>query len=113
LSANARFTEQTYTPTGTTQTIDLNSGNLNTLSLGSTTGDVTLTLTVPTSAASGRIKIIQHGTTARGITIALSAGTAVWYSAIPAFSSQAISKKTMLSYTWDGTDMSFQAAEAI
>jgi hypothetical protein len=113
LSANARFTEQTYTPTGTTQTIDLNSGNLNTLSLGSTTGDVTLTLTVPTSAASGRIKIIQHGTTARGITIALSAGTAVWYSAIPAFSSQAISKKTMLSYTWDGTDMSLQAAEAI
>jgi len=112
LSSNARFTEQTYTPTGTTQTIDLNSGNLNTLSLGSTTGDVTLTLTVPTSAASGRIKIIQHGTTARGITIALSAGTAVWYSAIPAFSSQAISKKTILSYTWDGTDMSLQAAEA-
>jgi hypothetical protein len=113
IGASAKFTEQTYTPTGTTQTIDLNSGNLNTLSLGSTTGNVTLTLTVPTSAASGRIKIIQHGTTARGITIALSAGTAVWYSAIPAFSSQAISKKTMLSYTWDGTDMSFQAAEAI
>jgi len=113
IGASAKFTEQTYTPTGTTQTIDLNSGNLNTLSLGSTTGDVTLTLTVPASAASGRIKIIQHGTTARGITIALSAGTAVWYSAIPAFSSQAISKKTMLSYTWDGTDMSLQAAEAI
>jgi hypothetical protein len=112
IGAAARFTEQTYTPTGTTQTINLNSGNLNTLSLASTTGSVTLTLTVPTSAASGRIKIIQHGTTGRGITIALSSGTAVWYSAIPTWSSQAVGKKTILAYTWDGTDMSFQAVEA-
>lgn len=111
IGQSAKFTEQTYTPTGTTQTIDLNSGNLNTLSLGSTTGDITLTLTVPTSAASGRIKIIQHGTTARNITIALSSLTAKWFSAIPTWSSQATGKHTILTYTRDGSFMNFSAVE--
>jgi hypothetical protein len=110
-SGSVQLTEQTYTPTGTTQTINLNSGNLNTLSLGSTTGDVTLTLTVPTSAASGRIKIIQHGTTARGITIALSSLTAKWFSAIPTWSSQTTGKHTVLTYTRDGSFMNFSAVE--
>jgi hypothetical protein len=112
-SADARFTEQVYTPTGTTQTIDLNDGNLNTLTLGSTTGNVTLTLTVPTSAASGRIKIIQHGTTARNITISLSSLTAKWFSVIPTWTSQAVGKHTILSYTRDGSFMNFSAVEEV
>jgi hypothetical protein len=112
-SADARFTEQVYTPTGTTQTIDLNDGNLNTLTLGSTTGNVTLTLTVPTSAASGRIKIIQHGTTVRDITISLSSLTAKWFSVIPTWTSQAVGKHTILSYTRDGSFMNFSAVEEV
>ena len=113
IGQSARFTEQVYTPTGTTQTIDLNAGNLNTLSLGSTTGNVTLTLTVPTSAASGRIKIIQHGTTARNITIVLSSLTAKWFSVIPTWASQAVGKHTILSYTIDGSFMNFSAVEEV
>jgi len=113
IGKQASFTEQVYTPTGTTQTIDLNDGNLNTLTLGSTTGNVTLTLTVPTSAASGRIKIIQHGTTARGITISLSSLTAKWFSVIPTWTSQAVGKHTILSYTRDGSFMNFSAVEEV
>jgi hypothetical protein len=109
IGTSAQFTEQTFTPTGTTQTIDLNAGNLSRLSLGSTTGNVTLTLTVPTTAASGRVTIIQHATTPRGITIAVSSGTIVWFTAIPAWSSQAVGRRTNLFWTRSGTEMHLSA----
>ncbi len=57
----------TVTPTGTTQTLDLDLSNSFTIDLGSASGDVTLTLDNPRSGESYIIKIIQ-GATARDIT---------------------------------------------
>jgi len=54
----------TLTPAGTTQTINLATGNMQQLNLGSATGDVTLTLTNPVAGGSYAIKIVQ-GATAR------------------------------------------------
>jgi hypothetical protein len=58
--------QTTKTPTGTTETIDWNDGNFSVLDLGSSTGDVTLTLSNPKAGASYFIKIIQ-GATARDV----------------------------------------------
>lgn len=63
-------TYATYTPTGTTQTVDTSTGTVFTLDLGSATGDVTLTFSNPptTGTAYGMtVKVIQ-GATARAIT---------------------------------------------
>jgi len=74
--------EPTDTPTGTTSSIALNDGNHQTLSLGSATGDVTLTFTVPSGSAAGTI-IATQGATARDITFAVSAGSIVWLGTEP------------------------------
>ena len=57
----------TVTPTGTTQTIDLSTSTSFVIDLGSASGDVTVTLSNPSSGESYVIKIIQ-GATARDIT---------------------------------------------
>jgi hypothetical protein len=57
----------TYTPTGTTQTIDWDNGNVQTLDLESATGNVTLTLSNPEIGASYILKIIQDSTTSRNV----------------------------------------------
>jgi len=55
--------QATLTPSGTTETIDWNSGNSVTVDFGSATGDVTLTLNNPVSGGVYRILVIQGGTT--------------------------------------------------
>ena len=62
----------TLTPAGTTQTIDLSTGNMQVLNLGSASGNVTLTLSNPVAGGSYAIKIVQ-GATAR---------TLVWPAAV-------------------------------
>jgi hypothetical protein len=57
----------TLTPTGTTQTVDFATGNIQTLNLSSATGTVTLTFTNSVAGGSYAIKIIQ-GATARTLT---------------------------------------------
>ena len=52
----------TLTPSGTTQTIDFNTGNKQILNLGSATGTVTLTLSNPKTSATYRVKLIQGAT---------------------------------------------------
>ena len=54
-------------PTGTTQTINWNSANGQTLSLASSTGNVTVTLTNPKSGGVYVLKIIQHATSFKNI----------------------------------------------
>ena len=53
-------------PTGTTQTINWNSGNSQTMALGSATGNVALTFTNPVAGATYFLRIVQ-GTTPRQI----------------------------------------------
>jgi len=59
-------TVQTFTPTGTTQTIDWNSGQHVLLNLASATGNVTLTLNNPIAGARYLIRVTQ-GATARNL----------------------------------------------
>jgi hypothetical protein len=104
-------TEVTATPTGTTQTIFLNAGNHQTLSLVSATGTVTATLTVPTGAScSGTILIRQHATTPRGITWAVSAGSIKWLGTQPAWSSDAVNSYRVVSWRWNGSFMFLSAS---
>jgi hypothetical protein len=58
--------QSTATPSGTTQTVDFNEGNSQTIDLGSATGNVTLTLSNPQAGASYVLIFIQ-GATARNI----------------------------------------------
>lgn len=60
--------QSTLTPSGTTQTIDFNSSNNIILDLGSSSGDVTLTLSNPRNGATYRMKILGHDTLSRNIT---------------------------------------------
>jgi hypothetical protein len=52
----------TKTPTGTTETIDWDDGNIAPLDLSSATGDVTLTLSDPVAGATYKMLITQGGT---------------------------------------------------
>lgn len=49
----------TMEPTGTTQTVDFNAGNIQTINLGSATGDVTLTFSNPVAEATYVLKVIR------------------------------------------------------
>lgn len=106
-----RVTETVSTPSGTTQTITLDNGNHQTLSLASTTGNPTITLTVPTSSAAGTLILIQHGTTPRSITWAVSSGTIVWAGGAPTFSGDAVSTSRVISWRWNGSVMRLAATE--
>lgn len=97
--------EITSTPAGTTQTITLNDGNHQTLTLTSSTGAVTVTLTVPSNVSSGTIIVKQHGTTPRGITWAVSAGTIKWMGTEPTWSGDAVNDIRIVSWRYDGSVM--------
>lgn len=99
-----RVTETGNTPGGTTQTITLNDGNHQTLALGSSTGTVAVTLTVPTSSAAGTLIVIQHGTTPRSITWTSSAGSILW-DGQPTWASDAVSSRRIIAWRWDGSYM--------
>jgi hypothetical protein len=109
--AALRTTEITATPSGTTQTITLGDGNHQTLSLASTTGNPTITLTVPTSSAAGTLILIQHGTTPRSITWAVSSGSILWMGGQPTWASDAVSTSRVISWRWNGSVMRLAATE--
>jgi len=112
MTASIRHTETTSTPSGTTQTINLNSGNHQSLSLASTTGDPTVTLTVPTSASSaGTLVLTQHGTTARDVTWAVSTGSIKWCGTEPTWASDAVSAQRVISWRWNGSVMFLASTE--
>jgi hypothetical protein len=97
--------EITSTPSGTTQTITLDNGNHQTLTLTSSTGNVTVTLTVPSNVSSGTIIVKQHASTARDITWAVSAGTFKWMGIEPTWSSDATSAVRIVSWRYNGSVM--------
>lgn len=105
-----RCTEQTQTPTGTTSTLTLNDGNHQTLSLGSASGAVTATLTVPTSSAAGTVIVLQ-GSTVRNITWAVSSGSIVWMGTQPTWSSMGSNKSIVVAWRWNGSVMRLAASE--
>ena len=96
--------EVTNTPSGTTQTITLTSGNYQTLTLASSTGDVTVTLTVPATSGGGEILIVQHGTTPRDITWAASAGSIIWLGTEPTWNADATSAYRKVEWRFNGTN---------
>lgn len=104
--------EVTSTPSGTTQTVTLSDGNHQTLSLASSTGDVTVTLTVPSSSAAGTLLVVQHATTARDITWAASAGSIVWLGTEPTWNTDATSSIRMITWRYNGTNTYLSASGA-
>lgn len=105
-------TEVTGTPTGTTQTLTLNDGNHQTLDLSLSTGDVTVTLTVPSKSAAGTILVKQHGTTARDITWAVSAGSISWLGTEPTWNADGTGKVRRVDWRYNETVMYLSASES-
>jgi hypothetical protein len=97
--------EPTNTPSGTTQTITLDSGNHQTLTLTSATGTVTATLTVPTSSSAGTIIVRQHASAVKDIVWAVSAGTIKWMGAEPDWAADAIDSVRIVSWRYNGSVM--------
>ena len=87
-------------PTGTTETIDFDNGNLQILDLGSATGNVTLTYSNPIAGATYYLKVIQ-GVTSRTLVypaiVKWNGATAL----IPTTTNDAIDLITMF---YDGTN---------
>lgn len=105
--------EVVSTPTGTTQTITLDSGRMQTLTLTSTTGSTTVTLTVPANvSAEGSIIVKQHGTTPRAITWAVSSGSIKWLGTQPTWSSDAVNAVRNVRWRWDGSIMYLESSAA-
>lgn len=104
--------ETTNTPSGTTQTIDLDTANHQTLALTSATGTVTATLTVPTrGSSSGTIIVKQHASAVKDITWAVSSGTIKWMGTEPDWAADAVSNVRLVSWRWDGSVMYLAATE--
>jgi hypothetical protein len=90
----------TLTPAGTTQTVDWANGKVQTLDLGSASGDVTATLSNPSSGAEYKLLIIQ-GATPRAITWP---GTVKWANGqAPILSELANDEVALVKLLWNGT----------
>jgi len=101
LAKNIGFTAAaTLTPTGTTETIDFANGVIQTLDLGSASGNVTLTLSNPATGAYYLVYVIQSAT----------ARTLTWPAAVKWPQGQAIilstgnNEKDFVWMQYDGTD---------
>lgn len=104
--------EYVYTPTGTTQTIPLNEGRMQTLFLTSATGATTVTLTVPSIVADGSIIVKQHNSTPRNIVWAVSSGTTKWLGTQPTWSSDAAAAVRNVRWRWDGSILYLESSAA-
>lgn len=91
---------QTFTPTGTTQTIDWNAGSATILNLGSATGNVTLTLSNPVAGTYFTIKVTQ-GATPRNLIF--PAGTITVGGGGNTYTSIA-NQKDVITIFWDGVE---------
>lgn len=87
-----------YTPTGTTQTVNLGAANHQELILTSATGAVTVTLTIPDGPCAGNIIVKQHASTARNLVWAVSSGTIKWLGTQPTWSSDLVSSERVVSW---------------
>ena len=103
--------EITNTPTGTTQTITLNNGNHQTLALTSATGTVAVTLTVPSNVSAGTIIVVQHASSVRDVTWAVSAGTVKWMGVEPNWGADAVSNVRIVSWRYNGSVMYLASTE--
>ena len=106
LSKNIGVTQAaTLTPSGTTETLDFDNGNVQVLDLGSATGDVTLTLSNPAQGHTYLVFIIQSAT-ARALTwpanVKWPQGQAILLSA-------AEDAKDYVKMYYDGTDFNVLA----
>lgn len=101
LARNIGQTQQSaLAPAGTTQTIDFNNGTIVPLSLASASGDVTLTLSNP-STGSTYILLITQGATPRGITWPAAVK---WANGEPIQLSQVVSRIDKVTMYWNGTN---------
>jgi hypothetical protein len=101
LAKNIALTQAaTLTPVGTTQTIDFNNGNKQTLDLSSATGAVTVSFSNAQAGASYRIKIIQ-GATATTVVWPVAV---LWAGAVEPTQYQEASSKNVVYLDFDGTD---------
>lgn len=101
LSKNYGVTQaSTLTPAGTTQTIDFDNGNTQTLDLGSASGNVTLTLSNGSSGAFYRIWVIQ-GATPRSLTWPASV---IWPQGVAVSLTSTNDAKDLITLYYDGTN---------
>lgn len=94
------FAERTHTPSGTTQTVDLTTGNHVKLDVGSASGALTVTFTPPASSTAGTLIVKQDGSP-KDISWAVTGGTITWLGTEPTWSSDT-SKDRVVSWRWDG-----------
>ena len=90
----------THIPTGTTQTIDWNNGNIQVIDLDSATGNVTLTLSNPQTGGTYSLKLIQ-GATARNITWP---GSMLWEGGTSLILSTGNDDIDLVTMVYDGTN---------
>ena len=111
-TSGVKHTLGTYTPTGTTQIIDLNAGNITKLSLASASGNVTLTLTVPTSGTMQGTILVLNGSTARNLIIdASDLSTIKFLCAKIDTSTDTASTRRAYTWMWDGTNLNVLQSE--
>lgn len=110
VTGQARFTEQVAAPTGTSATVNLSAGNLWTLDATNASGDVIVSIIVPSSSASGSI-IVVEGASPRVFAWFPLSGTLVWLGSEPDWVSLP-STRTLISWRYDGTYLYFIASES-
>jgi hypothetical protein len=103
--------ETIHTPSGTTVAINLNSGNHQTLNLMSASGDVTVTLTPPTSVGVGTILTIQHSGTVRDLTWTPSSGSIAWMGGEPDWAADAVDNVRIVSWRSSGSTIYMAATD--
>jgi hypothetical protein len=111
-TSGVKHTLGTYTPTGITQIIDLNAGNITKLSLASALGNVTLTLTVPTSGTMQGTILVLNGSTARNLIIDASDLSTIKFLCTKIdTSTDTASTRRAYTWMWDGTNLNVLQSE--
>lgn len=108
LSGSVRHTETVNNISANAATITLNSGNHQTLDLTSATGDVTITVTVPTGSSSGTI-IVKQDNPVRDIL--WTGATIKWMGVEPQWNLDPVSSIRIISWRYDGTTVYMSATE--
>jgi len=106
----AQAVETLNNPTGTTQTVVLDEGEHQSLSMLFGSGDTTVTFTVPSLPSSGNIIFTQHNITARSMTWAISSGSIRWIGTQPTWSSDAVSSVRLIRWRWNGSVLFLEAS---
>lgn len=109
--ATVTTSETINAPSGVVQTINLNTGNHQTLDLGLASGDVTATLAIPSASSAGTIIVLQ-GSTVRNITWVVSSGSIIWMGGQPYWPSDAANSSRILAWRWNGSVMRLAPSES-